>query len=147
MLQSPTLITVGGVYLDHGPSPSPSKYRPSSASFYSLDPAPWVSTTLVCFHVHPHLRLTQCRPRMLTPIDRWRSRRQSVKELRKEEFAVHEEYRKMRAADSSLNQQPPSYNNTLQDSGESVPGAGMRTVQNMGRTASEWSSDTSGSTR
>ena len=84
---------------------------------------------------------------MLTQADRWRARRQSVKELRKEEEAVHEEYRKLRAADPSLKQQPPSYSNVLRDSGESVPGMGLGTVQTAAITASERMSQSSGNAR
>lgn len=70
-----------------------------------------------------------------------------MKELRKEDEAVHEEYRKLRAADPSLKQQPPSYHNLLRDSGESVPGVEMGTVQNAGMTVNERSLQTSGSGR
>ncbi|KAK0121692.1 hypothetical protein ONS95_009977 [Cadophora gregata] len=97
--------------------------------------------------------------------NKWRARRKSVKELRKEEAAVHEEYLKMWELDARImNPQPPSYGVVVGgQSGESVVeserrtatgtemGMGTRTTSTSAesrigttRTASENGSQTSG---
>ncbi|KAG4440317.1 hypothetical protein IFR05_004169, partial [Cadophora sp. M221] len=97
----------------------------------------------------------------LTPLTRWRARRQSVKELRKEEAAVHEEYLKLRELDNRvMRAKPPSYGVVVGLSGEEVVrlgtgmGMGTRTsssstsggsAMGAGRTNSENGSQMSGS--
>ncbi|KAH6724500.1 hypothetical protein BKA61DRAFT_665191 [Leptodontidium sp. MPI-SDFR-AT-0119] len=64
----------------------------------------------------------------LMPFTRWRARRQSVKELRKEEAAVHEEYLKLRELDNRvMKAKPPSYGVVVGLGGEEVVSLGMGT--------------------
>ncbi|PVH86467.1 hypothetical protein DL98DRAFT_510530 [Cadophora sp. DSE1049] len=79
------------------------------------------------------LTLGYYKPTRLTPLTRWRARRKSVKELRKEEAAVHEEYLRMRELDARVMKvQPPSYGVVVGGrSGESVVGFERRTATGL----------------
>jgi len=74
---------------------------------------------------------------------KWRARRQSVKELRREEAAVHEEYLRMRELDRRTHSQgqgdgmnPPSYGIVVAGSGEDIVGIGTKTSPTSGANVS-----------
>lgn len=63
---------------------------------------------------------------MLTHI-RWRARRQSIKELRRNYDETHREYLKLCAQDKQIRQwQPPQYEDVLSGSGISISSAGSQ---------------------
>ncbi|KAH7342464.1 hypothetical protein BKA65DRAFT_292144 [Rhexocercosporidium sp. MPI-PUGE-AT-0058] len=135
-----------GMHLPRPPLPQPSfptrpppPTKPSSSttttSFYSLTSlhspsltSKLLSTTTAILTLGLHKPKPTPHNTKLTPLTRWRTRRQSVKELRKEEAAVHEEYRKMRELDQRLmGVKPPSYGVVVGVSREEVVGMRTRT--------------------
>lgn len=134
--------------------PLSSKHSSTYTSFYSISSVQPPSLRSRIFSFFACIfSLGFYNPSRLTPIARWRARRKSVKELHKEEAAVHEEYLRMRALDARvMKAQPPSYGVVVGgQSVESVAGferPGSRMVMGMGTRTSSTSADSGmGTTR
>ena len=127
--------------------PLSSKHSSTYTSFYSLSSVqkPSLRSRIFSFFARI-LSLGFYNPSKLTPIARWRARRKSVKELHKQEAAVHEEYLRMRELDARvMKAQPPSYGVVVGGrSGESVAGSetpGSGIMMGMGTRTSSTSAD------